>query len=71
MVSNELLDELRQLPLADKLHVVQVLVNDLAASTGEALLLPNKQYEVWSPYESAGAAEALLQMLADEKAADG
>jgi hypothetical protein len=66
MLSDQLLDELRQLSLPEKLRVVQLLVNDLAATTEGNLTLNHRQYEVWSPYDSASAAEALLQMLDDE-----
>ena len=66
MVSPELIDELHQLSPADKLRVVQLLVNELADSDAQAMF-PNKTYEVWSPYDSAGAALKLQQMLDDDK----
>jgi hypothetical protein len=66
VVSNELLDELRQLAPADKLRVVQILVNDLATQVNDNLFLSNRQYEVWSPYDVPFAAETLLKMLEDD-----
>lgn len=57
MVSPELIDELR---------VVQLRVNDLAVSDIQ-LMFPNQSYEVWSPYDSAGAALKLQQMLDEDK----
>ncbi|MEO8607773.1 MAG: hypothetical protein ABI690_07835 [Chloroflexota bacterium] len=46
MVSNKLLDELRQLPPNEKLQIVQFLVHDLAAKAEEKLFLSGEQYEV-------------------------
>jgi hypothetical protein len=62
MISNELMDELQNLSRADKLRVVQMLVNDLATDE-TALLMAHTEYEIWSPYDSASAAKALMQML--------
>lgn len=62
MVAPELIDELHQLNPVDKLRVVQLLVNDLAVTDVEHMF-PNRSYEVWSPYDSAGAALKLQQML--------
>ena len=66
MVSPELINELHQLSPADKLRVVQLLVNELAVSDTE-FVFPNQSYEIWSPYDSAGAALKLQQMLDDDK----
>lgn len=66
MVSNKLLEELHQLPPAEKLRIVQILVNDLAASAGEELFLSDEHYEIWSPYDAPGAAETLIQMLEED-----
>ena len=62
MVSPELINELHQLSPADKLRVVQLLVNELALTDTE-FVFPNQLYEIWSPYDSAGAALKLQQML--------
>jgi hypothetical protein len=67
MLSDKLLDELRQLSPPEKLRVVQILVNDLAAEAANDLSLFGTHYEVWSPYDSPGAAETLLKMLDDER----
>ena len=62
MVSTELLNTLRSLDRAEKLHVLQVLVSELAQE--EALLLrPNMTYTVWSPYNAHEAADAMLKLL--------
>jgi hypothetical protein len=65
MLSDELLDELHRLNRTEKLRVIQLLANDLAQQ--ETLLIPGGQYEVWSPYDAAGAAEVLMKMLDDDK----
>ncbi len=65
MIPEELLAQLHSLSRADKLEVIQILVNELALE--EARLMPGSQYEVWSPYDSAGAAEQLTKILEDSK----
>ena len=62
MVPNELLSELQKLNRADKLRVVQFLVDALAVEE-ETLLASGMQYEVWSPYDAPCAAQTLLAML--------
>lgn len=65
MLSDQLLTEVYKLSRMEKLRLVQLLVTQLAAEE-EGLLQAGASYEVWSPYESGGAA-ALMQMLeADE-----
>lgn len=66
MLTNEFLRELHNLSHADKLRIVQLLVNDLAADE-PTILDPNTHYEVWSPYDSAGTAAALKQMLEEDR----
>jgi hypothetical protein len=65
MSLEQLVDELHGLSRADKLRIVQLLVNDLAAD--EATVLTNAQYEVWSPSDSGEAARILLQMLEEDQ----
>lgn len=62
----ELLIELKNLNRADKLRALQVLVMDLAAEE-DAMLVSNKTYEVWSPYDAPQAAQTLLNMLDEDK----
>ena len=67
MVSTELLNTLRALDRAEKLHILQVLVLELAQE--EALLLrPDMTYAVWSPYDAHEAAEAMLKLLKTSEA---
>jgi hypothetical protein len=65
MLSEKLLSELYQLNRAEKLRVIQVLANELAQE--EALLNPDVEYEIWSPYDSAEAAATLQQVLEEHK----
>jgi hypothetical protein len=70
MLSDKLLSELHNLSPAEKLRVVQLLVNELA-TTEETLLKQGEQYEVWSPYDAPEAAQTLLKMLeVDKKSGD-
>lgn len=67
----ELLPSVRDLSRADKLRLMQVLVSELAKDE-EAFFIPGADYQVWSPYDSAGAAQTLLAMLeAEKKSSDG
>jgi hypothetical protein len=61
-LSEKLVAELHQLKRSDKLHVVQILVNELA-NENEGVLTPETTYEVWSPYDSAEAAATLMKTL--------
>ncbi|MBZ0316728.1 MAG: hypothetical protein K8L91_09935 [Anaerolineae bacterium] len=67
MLRDELVAELYALNRAEKLRVVQLLVNDLAADTSGEVLEHGAVYEVWSPYDAAGAAETLEKMLLEHK----
>ena len=61
MVSEEILDQLYKLDRTNKLRIIQLLAADLAAE--EEVLVHEKQYEIWSPFDAAGAAEKLTKML--------
>jgi hypothetical protein len=65
MLSKELLTQLHSLSRVDKLRVVQMLANELAVEEG--ILDPTVEYEIWSPYDSAGAAEQLSRMLEEDQ----
>jgi hypothetical protein len=62
MVSVELLNTLRALNRGEKLHVLQVLVSELAQEEAH-LFRPGGTYPIWSPYDAHEAADALLTML--------
>ena len=62
MISVELLNTLRALNRGEKLHVLQVLVSELAQEEVN-LFRPGGTYPIWSPYAAYEAADALLTML--------
>jgi hypothetical protein len=71
MVPTDLLSTLRALNRADKLHVMQFLISELAQQELD-LLKPGMSYPVWSPYDAVEAADAMLQVLKDaESEGDG
>ena len=67
MLSEKLMIDLNRLTRAEKLHVVKVLVDQLSA---EEAILNATEYEIWSPYDSAGAAAILEEMLREVKNAN-
>jgi hypothetical protein len=62
MNAEDLFVELRKLNRVDKLRAMELLVLELAAEE-QAHLIPGKEYEIWSPYNSEDAAATLLKML--------
>jgi hypothetical protein len=50
---------LRELDRADKLRVLRFLIQELAREEG-ALLAPDTEYPVWSPFDAFDAAAILL-----------
>ena len=67
MSVNELLPVLRPLSRADKFRLMQFLVVELAAEEN-ALIEPNAEYPIWSPYDAFEAAEKMLTKLSESKA---
>ena len=63
MISGILIEQLQKLSRSEKLRIVQILVEQLAEDEPFDLAI---EYEVWSPYDSPGAAMILSQMLEDE-----
>lgn len=66
----ELLSTLQTLSRADKLKVMQFLVQELAAEEEALLLQPGATYSVWSPYNSHDAAQKLSVLLEEDKQAN-
>ena len=66
----ELLSTLQTLSRADKLKVVQFLVQELAAEEEALLLQPGATYSVWSPYNSHDAAQKLAALLEEDEQAN-
>ena len=69
MLSDQLLSELHKLTRADKLRVVQALVNDLAVEE-ETFFEPGVEYPIYTPYGNEAAASILFEALKDAEAAD-
>jgi hypothetical protein len=67
MISEQLLEELKQLNHADKLRIVQLLVNQMADAEA---LLTGTLYEVWTPLDTPGAAAVLMDMLKENQQRD-
>ncbi len=65
MIQKELADTLRALNRADKLHVMQLLVSELALEEID-LIQPGLDYPVWSPYDAFDAGDTMLKVLAAE-----
>lgn len=63
MSLTELFPTVRQLPRADKLRLMQLLVVDLAQDEGVPLLTAGAEYPIWTPLNAFSAAEQLMGML--------
>ncbi len=63
----ELLPKVQALPKADKLRLMQFLVFELAREEGVALLQPDQDYPIWTPYNAFDAASTLLSALEEEQ----
>ena len=68
MSFSEIVPSVRELPRADKLRLMQLLVVDLAEDEGVPLLTANAEYPIWSPLDAFEAAETLSKMLDEHKA---
>ncbi len=62
----ELLPKIQALPKADKLRLMQFLVFELAREQGVALLQPDQDYPIWTPFNAFDAAATLLSALEEE-----
>jgi hypothetical protein len=62
MVSVDLLNNLRALDRSEKLHVLQVLVSELAQEE-QKWLRAGMSYPIWSPYDAHEAADTMLSLL--------
>lgn len=67
MTLAEILTEIRTLPHADKLRLLQRLASDLAHEEGAAVMEANADYQVWAPHDAYQAADALLSALKAER----
>jgi hypothetical protein len=71
MSITELLPALKTLSRAEKLRVMQFLVQELAMEEEASLLQTGATYHIWSPLNSHKAAQTLATMLEDEQRCNG
>ncbi|MCB9109074.1 MAG: hypothetical protein H6633_33240 [Anaerolineales bacterium] len=62
MTIKELLPELRDLPRADKIRLIQFLAAELAKEEGLSLLQVEETYAVWPSFDGCEPANALLEL---------
>jgi hypothetical protein len=62
VASSELISTLRELSRADKFHIMQILISELAQQETD-LIKPDQSYPVWSPYDAVEAADTMLKVL--------
>lgn len=67
MSITQLLPALKTLSRAEKLRVMQFLVQELATEEEASLLQAGATYHIWSPLNSHKAAQTLATMLEDEQ----
>ncbi|KYC40414.1 hypothetical protein WA1_26750 [Scytonema hofmannii PCC 7110] len=63
----DLLPTLQKLSRADKLKVMQFLVQEMATVEEILSLQPGETYHVWSPYNSHKASQKLATLLKEDK----
>lgn len=63
MSLTELFPDVKLLPRADKLRLMQFLVVELAQEDGVSLLTAGAEYPVWTPINAFGAADTLMEVL--------
>lgn len=69
MSLTDLFPTVKELPRADKLRLMQFLVVDLAQDEGVPLLTAGAEYPIWTPFNAFDAADTLMKMLEEHKAA--
>jgi hypothetical protein len=65
MIDSNLMTKLEHLSRIDKLRVIRMLAEQVASE--EASMFIAREYEVWSPYNSADAAHTLTQLIEEDK----
>lgn len=70
MTLADLLPTIQTLSRADRLHLVQVIVADLAKEEGLASLMKDQEYPIWSPYDSYEAAVIMEKALHEHRGAE-
>ncbi len=67
MTLSEVWPTIELLPPDEKLQLAHRILGQLAKPSESAILDPNVEYPVWSPFDSYEAAATLTQLLADSK----
>lgn len=70
MLSSELLAEVHRLNRAEKLRLVQLLVNELAAEEA-SLVAEGVEYPIYTAYGNDSAAAILMRVLEEYKKSGG
>lgn len=70
MTLQEIVPIIRELPPLDRLQLIHILAEDLAhaASADIFPLEPYKVYELFTPYDSFGVADQLMELLRNSEA---
>jgi hypothetical protein len=63
----EMLPEIRTLSRGDKLRLIQLLAEELAANEGNLTLVAGQEYPVWSPDSAFAAADTLMEALREDQ----
>ena len=71
MTLTDLIPELRALPRADKLWVIQMMAAEVASEEEAGLLKPGQEYSIWSPFDAFEGAATLMRVLEQDRAAQG
>lgn len=66
MTMTDLLPSGQNLSRLEKLKVIQFLIGELEKEESELQLKSHQTYEIWSPYDSFGAAKTLEKLLQQE-----
>ncbi len=64
MTLTEIIPSLKRLSFQEKIKAIKFLATELAQDEIENIE-PNKNYEVWSPYDAFSAEKTLTKMLKD------
>ena len=63
----ELMSQIQTLPKIDKLRLMQFLATELVKEEDANFFVANQEYPVWTPYNCAGAASILMNLLATKE----
>jgi hypothetical protein len=63
MTLAELIPAVQNLPAADKVKLIRVLAEELDAGEDISPLIPNKVYDMPTPYDAFGAGQALMDAM--------